>query len=302
MIGKVRYINGWQRDRNVYSYPYEWQYPAKTEQWAFERLIDKHEFSANTQYICFPWATLIDALDFNSSKARKLIEALDTAPPRMATKIVTFCQHIYALKLIELFKKLGITDIFWSHKIKDQNEVDGIQIHPYPLYPVMHYRRGDSFVNKALSERKYLYSFIGSFQSELYLTPARKWIFELPYRDDSIIIERSGWHFEQDVYHFQLNGESEAEAQKIVRERQEKEYIQVMEETVFCLCPSGSGPNSIRLWEALEFGCIPVLISDSLDIADTPSILRINETREDINSLPNRLEKLRKIYQGNSNE
>ena len=32
------------------------------------------------------------------------------------------------------------------------------------------------------------------------------------------------------------------------------------------LCPSGSGPNSIRLWEALATGAIPIILSDTLDL------------------------------------
>jgi hypothetical protein len=34
----------------------------------------------------------------------------------------------------------------------------------------------------------------------------------------------------------------------------------------FTLCPSGSGPNYIRLWESLACGCIPVLLADTLDL------------------------------------
>ena len=32
------------------------------------------------------------------------------------------------------------------------------------------------------------------------------------------------------------------------------------------MCPSGSGPNSIRFWESLAVGSIPVLLSDSLEL------------------------------------
>ena len=36
-----------------------------------------------------------------------------------------------------------------------------------------------------------------------------------------------------------------------------------MANSKFSLCPSGSGPNSIRFWESLSFGTIPVLLSDT---------------------------------------
>jgi len=36
------------------------------------------------------------------------------------------------------------------------------------------------------------------------------------------------------------------------------------------LCPSGSGPNSIRLWESLAAGAIPVVLADTLELPAHP--------------------------------
>ncbi len=63
------------------------------------------------------------------------------------------------------------------------------------------------------------------------------------------------------------------------------------------MCPSGSGPNSIRLWESLGFGCIPVLLSDTLRLPGTTeewdeAIVRVPETREAVAALPARLEEI----------
>jgi predicted transcriptional regulator len=61
-----------------------------------------------------------------------------------------------------------------------------------------------------------------------------------------------------------------------------------MQETVFCLCPSGSGPNSIRLWEAIEFGCVPVILSDTLDTTISAKLInaiKCKESSEDLYSL-----------------
>lgn len=266
MIGEsTSYPTGWVRHGNIFAFPYDWQQPAKTELWAYEQLLEKPDKDVYVQYICFPWATLVDYLDHNPAKAKELLKALDNRPPRFALNVKTFCQHIYALKLLPFFKKMGITEIYWSHKIKGRDEVDGIKLRPYPLYPVMHYKRKKPYKNKPLAERKYLYSFIGSYQPDLYLTKVREWIFNLPETSDGYIKKRTEWHFEQDVYSNQLLGMSESEAKKISRMKDEKEYIEVMEESIFCLCPSGSGPNSIRLWEAIEFGCVPIIISDTFD-------------------------------------
>ena len=284
-----KYPGGWIKQGNVYAFPHQWQTPAKTELWAYEKCLEQNDINIYEQYFCFPWASLVDFINHGDpDKAKLFLDALNLAPPKMSVKRITFCQHIYALQLLPYFKVLGITDIYWSHKIKGQDEIDGIKLHPYPLYPVMHHKRKKPYINKPLSQRKYLYSFIGAYQPDLYLTPVRKWIFDLPKRQDAIVIERSEWHFEQDVYRNQLHGESESVAKDRLRQQQEKEYIEIMQESVFCLCPSGSGPNSIRLWEAIEFGCIPIILSDTLEI--DIGALSFHEKEEVIKNLPRKLE------------
>jgi hypothetical protein len=287
-----KYPGGWLKHGNVYAFPHCWQTPAKTELWAYETCLQQEVINIYEQYFCFPWAGLVDFLRHNQyKKADFFLDALNAAPPKMAVKRITFCQHIYALDLLPYFKKLGVTDIYWSHKIKGQDEIEGIKFHPYPLYPVMHYKRNKPHKNKPLSERKYLYSFIGAYQAGLYLTQVRKWIFDLPKQTNAVVIERSEWHFEQDVYRNQLLGSTEEEVHRQVREQHEKEYIEVMEETVFCLCPSGSGPNSIRFWEAIKFGCIPVLFADTLELPEGNfgSVILLSETSESVVELPHTL-------------
>ena len=293
---EVVYSTGWLRKGNIFAFPHDWQRPAKTEQWAYEKLIQQKNSDIYTQYICFPWATLVDYLNYNPDKAADLLKALDNGPPIYAINVKTFCQHIYALKLIPFFKKMGITAVYWSHKVKGQDEVEGIKFKPYSLYPVMYHKRKQNKKTKPLSERKYLYSFIGSYQPNLYLTEVRKWIFDLPQRNDAVVIERGKWHFEQDVYDRQLQGVAEDKASAEVRKKYEEEYIEVMEESVFCLCPSGSGPNSIRLWEAIEFGCVPILLSDHLDVdcATESQIIRVREEQESVKALPSLLNRCKK--------
>ena len=35
-----------------------------------------------------------------------------------------------------------------------------------------------------------------------------------------------------------------------------------MSDSVFSLCPEGTGPNTIRIWESMALGSIPVIYSD----------------------------------------
>ena len=65
------------------------------------------------------------------------------------------------------------------------------------------------------------------------------------------------------------------------------------------MCPSGSGPNSIRLWESIAYGAIPVVLSDTylppgdLDLWES-AVVVCPEKADEILALPNRLEVLSK--------
>nr|WP_010130607.1 exostosin family protein [Microbulbifer agarilyticus] len=285
------YQNGWLRASNLIAFPHGWQVPAKTEQWAFETMLNNLKPSTYLQVVSFPWATLVDLLEQGChEKAKFFLEALKFSPPNFAVKRVTVCQHIFALKLLPYFKQLGITDLYWPHKVLHQNEIDGIKIHGFPLYPVMYHKYPHVADTKPFSERKYLYSFIGSYQEGLYLTSVRNFLFSLPSGDDGLIIQRGEWHFEGDVYRDQVLGKPDPEDLKEIKRREEREYVEVLKETKFCLCPSGSGPNSIRLWEAIKFGCVPVLLSDDLDLRGlSAKALRVTESKEEVEKLPARL-------------
>ena len=62
----------------------------------------------------------------------------------------------------------------------------------------------------------------------------------------------------------------------------------------YSLCPSGSGPNSIRFWESLAYGSIPILLADTLELPKhelwEKAIIRIPE--KDLETIPSILEKI----------
>ncbi|MFM6205180.1 exostosin family protein, partial [Planktothrix sp.] len=72
---------------------------------------------------------------------------------------------------------------------------------------------------------------------------------------------------------------------------------EILKQSVFSLCPSGSGPNSIRLWESIGYGSIPVVLSDTylppgdLDLWES-AVVVCPEQSDEIKALPERLLRL----------
>lgn len=237
----------------------DWQRPVITEKEFFEQ----NKYDSN--YLGFPWAEVIDR-KHNQNKVYDFLKNKE--------KNYTCCQHIYFRKLIPLFKKLGITKLYACHKKIDEDYIEDIQIIACPLYAVnvedneRNYLFKDiDFFNK---ERKLLYSFQGGYNG-CYMTDIRQKIFKLSVKDDTKLIDSEGWHFEKAIY----GGDK-----RIIKDKLES-YNKLLLESRFSLCPSGSGPNSIRLWESLATGSIPILLSDTLDLPKHElwqnSILRIKE-------------------------
>ncbi len=81
----------------------------------------------------------------------------------------------------------------------------------------------------------------------------------------------------------------------ITRETFQRRYIEEMLESSFVLCPRGMGPTSMRLFEAMELGRAPVIISDSwMPVAHLPwDEFALFVPENDIGNIPTLLEKNR---------
>lgn len=252
----------------VIAYPHDWQVPAETEKAAYESILtqaDKLQFT----YIGFPWATLIDSLMKDSAHkwhlVRKLAELCGRSSGAGSDKRVTVAQHISADRYALLFKACGITDLFWSHATIGREEIEGIRIHPFPLFPAQTSTGSEDF--DIHRPRKYLANFIGAYTPGLYLSDVREHIFcDADKFDDLLIIKRKAWHFERAVYAEQINGNTPDNASLTLEQQQKDEYLQAIRDSVFTLCPTGSGPNSIRIWEALSLGSVPVILTRELSL------------------------------------
>lgn len=283
----------------IVSYNDNWQYPAITEKHAFEKIkeILDTDSSNNIIYLAFPWATLIDSLQNKKQEGKKLLNILFLLKKHLKnkTKIVTVCQHILMIEYQDIFKKIGVTDIFWTHAIKSQKTLpkyNNINIYPFPLYPVQAIDLKIKNKNKS-----YLFSFIGAKSNDWYLTQSRTIIIDnLSAYKNAKIKGRDSWHYNKVVYDYQIN-KSNINKENLIDDSASLEFQDILNKSIFSLCPSGSGPNSIRLWESIGYGSIPVILADTyLPPGNTllwdEAVVFCNENEEDIKALPARLEKI----------
>jgi len=115
-------------------------------------------------------------------------------------------------------------------------------------------------------ERKYQFSFIGAYDPQGYISDVRDHLFRLSNAERSYIKKRPIWHFEKHIYQDQINQTplSYSEIESFTKDN--LEFSEISSQSQFIFCPSGSGCNSMRLWEAIDFGAIPIILSDSYHI------------------------------------
>lgn len=186
---------------------------------------------------------------------------------------------------------MGITDLFWAHAVEGQATVPGhpqVAIHPFPLYPVQAPSEG-IFEPTA---RSILFSFLGTRSEACYVNRAREKIFEeLEAHPDGFVRARGDWHYREIVYNEQIGFIKPPVADTGDQLAKEVEFRNVIARSVFSLCPGGSGPNTIRLWESLGLGAIPVVLSEtwrppgSRDLWEK-AVVFCSDSNEDIRRLP----------------
>ncbi|GJL96296.1 MAG: hypothetical protein DHS20C06_01130 [Hyphobacterium sp.] len=286
-------------DRNIVAFDAHWQHPAITEQHAFNQIRLLAVRGGTTAYLGFPWATYIDVSNHNKADSKRLSamrDGLGRAVEEVAghERVVTVCQHIHMLDFPELFEAAGITDVFWSHAAHGQIKFGAnrsINIHPFPLFPVQ-IPEGPEV---PIEERPYLFSFVGAKATPIYLTQSRTFLIEeLADHPRGFVRDRETWHYNKVVYDHQVLSRAQSHA-GLVDANASEEFKQVMRKTQFALCPSGTGPNSIRLWEAIAGGAIPVILKDTYKFPGSQTIweqasIQCGEDRESIRALPERLE------------
>lgn len=115
------------------------------------------------------------------------------------------------------------------------------------------------------AEKKYLFSFAGGSTSVL-----RKKLYRIKFGRPDILIQNTS-----DYYHWDPSQGG--------REARQRQYATTIAESYFGLCPKGASAGSLRLFEIMQMGVPPVLVSDSFLLPEGPDwnscIIRIPERK-----------------------
>jgi hypothetical protein len=219
-------------------------------------------------YLGLPWATFIDlkrlpegilnVIKVRISGFRHALKALG-----VDLHVHTVCQHIYWDRCLPIWVSLGVTDAWLSHTSSTINQSSlPVSVHPWALYAVNvedpSRREGLEF-RKNPAKKRYLASFIGAHMDH-YVSDIRLRLRQFANEPRFLIRVLDKWHFEDVVYQHQIQQKPLGETYRI--DDSVADYNTVLSDSIFALCPSGAGPNSLRLWEALAVGAIPVLLGE----------------------------------------
>jgi hypothetical protein len=204
-------------------------------------------------------------------------------------KVHSVCQHIHWVRMLEKAQWLGVTDFHLSHKdsksdAKQEEIGTTLVLHGWPLIAVNYVTpdRSEGMERKPMNERKLLASFIGAHMPH-YRDDSRIKLFEAAKecgRDDVFVDLGNEWHFNKLVYEEQVLNR-EVEAHHIDEHHQKTfRYNSILSDSKFSLCPEGAGPYTLRFWESIAVGSIPVIFSRDLAIIE-----QFSEHRDIINNI-----------------
>jgi hypothetical protein len=273
--------------------PFHWQQPCCTEMKAFE-LHDSIEkgtnFNKSTKtidtYLGLPWASFIDKKyyvgELVNTLGKKISEYKKLAKSVGYTlNVHTVCQSIHWKRFLDHFYHIGVTDLHASHYDKLLSKFEnpyGIRMHSWHIYAVnveCCSRNSNIVINNFNCPNTLFASFKGAYMPH-YLSEVRLLLDDALARDKiktDIYLEVSDeWHFNKEVFTKQVNG---ADISTFEDQTKNDVYIynDLLCRSVFSLCPEGAGINTIRLWEALAVGSIPVIITSTCNV---PMLFRLH--------------------------
>lgn len=288
--------------QNVSSHLF-WQGPAFTEALAARSLIKAGypplptSFQANVKDICFyfayPWATVIDQKCIeNASVDFCGWSRFFTFPSD--TRIHTVCQHIHWARLLPIMQEIGVTDLHLSHFTQASFDLAaryGITAYSFPLIAAAFWDpincKVVGPVTPPLRNRKWFSSFTGAYMPH-YRSDTRLKIrdsFDRAGKENDYFRLNSLWFYNEVVYEFQAESKATPLSSLDNIFHGQKKFRDLLSQTIFSLCPEGAGPNTLRFWESLQSGCIPVIYTNdwvpprlrNFDLSDVSVTIRTED-------------------------
>jgi hypothetical protein len=258
----------YSKRKNVLHFKYvkDWQYPAITEKLSYINHTNKLSSIVDENlYFAFPWASFIDHVNQQEDKDFNNIEYLQEKTNHSFNpddikgyEPHTVCQHILWKKLLPFWSYLGIKNVYVSHLTTGISTYNEVKLHPWHLIAsnTENYSLSKGLVVKKPKNKKYLCSFLGSHNKwhksdiriklQKIIEPSSKCIYSL----------KDSWFLNKIVYDHQIRNKPYDSKELEIGSFN---YNNVLSDSVFSLCPEGTGPNTIRLWESMSVGSIPVL-------------------------------------------
>ena len=288
-----------------------WQYPCRTEGDAFavhQSLVGPQLKDGVLQlFLGLPWATWIDRESWPTSTLKGVADRLQKLRPELerfgiGLKVHSVCQHILWRESLHLIKAAWVECLWLSHKPQAEDGLEGVELRAWHLYPVnaREADRRDTLVIKPMEQRPWLASFIGAHMKH-YITDVRLRLQAFKDLHRFHIQLQDEWHFNPIVYGEQVGdpGVIARKGTQVVKNDTHR-YNKMLSDSQFSLCPAGAGPNSLRLWESLAVGSIPVILSDQLALPDLNELSQgrfqtwdeivLFHPEAELDSLPERLE------------
>ena len=202
--------------------------PVRTEEVIYNYFMANYsKISSSHSYVAMPIAWIINTYGLRTTQ--DIISKICSSNPH--SKLFFVCQHILVSKLN-----------FYGHLVFTPHATILDSYIPIPHYSCNY----DVSFNRPWEDREYDFSFMGSYDTH----EVRKRLKEAFTGSERVcFVDTGSWHFHSD------DEKRKANKQK---------YIELLGNTKYSLCPRGTGPSTIRIWEAMAMGSHPLILSDYL--------------------------------------
>ncbi len=277
--------------------PFHWQQPCRTELAAYNlhkdldhKSIFDHKRKIVNTYLGIPWASFFDKnyyLGEVVSTIKQKIQFLKklVKDNGYTLKVHTVCQSIHWKRHLDHIAHMGVTDLHASHYMEPLSKFENpyfysIKMHSWHLYAV---NIEDEERNKNIVIREeeepnnpLLASFKGAHMVH-YLSDVRMILKSAQkkdkFREDVVVEIDDEWHFNKEVFGKQTGALKIDDTHVPITNNDVHVYNDLLCRSTFSLCPEGAGINTIRLWESLAVGAIPVIILGKTHI---PMLFRLH--------------------------